>query len=124
MRPAIADITVSPAQVSITIRFNAELFLADIDASEITDSDDAPNADTYDRMRQLPPVALGKEFAQNGRLCRPTQRSSRHERLQFELVDFTSEEDIDLSLPRISTATITALKPAYNVPFALDGMQG
>ena len=63
MRPAIADITVSPAQVSVTIRFNAELFLADIDASEITDSDDAPNAAAYDRMRQLPPVALGKEFA-------------------------------------------------------------
>ena len=64
MRPAIADIIVSPAQVSVTIRFNAELFLADIDASEITDSDDAPNAATYDRMRQLPPVALGKVFCQ------------------------------------------------------------
>ena len=43
MQPAIADITVSPAQVSVTIRFNAELFLSDIDASEITNSDDAPN---------------------------------------------------------------------------------
>ena len=63
MRPAIADIIVSPAQVSVTIRFNAELFLADIDASTIKDSDDAPNAAAYDRIRQLSPVALGNEFA-------------------------------------------------------------
>ena len=42
MQPAIADIIVSPAQVSVTIRFNAELFLADIDASEITDSERRP----------------------------------------------------------------------------------
>ena len=63
MRPAIADIIVSPAQVSVTIRFNAELFLADIDASTIKDSDDAPNAAAYDRIRQLSPVALSNEFA-------------------------------------------------------------
>ncbi len=81
MRPAIADITVSPTQVSVTIRFNAELFLADIDASEITDSDDAPNATTYDRMRQLPPaendatILQSLDPAPNGRcICRAINR--------------------------------------------------
>ena len=114
MRPAMADITVSPAQVLVIIKFNAELFLSDIDASEITDSDDAPNAATYDHMRQLPPVALGKEFAKKWpAFADLLNGQAGNERLLFELVDFTSEEDIDLSLPRISTATITALKPAY-----------
>ena len=64
MRPAIGDITVSSAQVSVTLRFNAELFLADIDASQITDSDDAPTAAIYDDMRQLPPAALRDAFMQ------------------------------------------------------------
>ena len=76
-------------------------------------------------MRQLPPFALGKVFAKKLPAFRDLLNGQAgNERLLFELVDFTSEEDIDLSLPRISTATITALKPAYNVPFALDGMQG
>ena len=66
MRPAIADIIVSPAQVSVTIRFNAELFLADIDASTIKDSDDAPNAAAYDRIRQLSPVALVMNLRNGG----------------------------------------------------------
>ena len=114
MRPAIADITVSPTQVSVTIRFNAELFLAGIDASKITDSDDAPNAAAYDHMRQLPPVALGKEFAKKWpAFANQVNGQAGSERLQFELVDFTSEEDVDLSLPRISTAIITAPMPAY-----------
>ena len=64
MRPAIADIKLSPTDVSLTIRFNAELFLADIDASQIEDSDDAPTAATYDRMRQLPPAELRDRFTQ------------------------------------------------------------
>ena len=127
MRPAIADITVSPAQVSVTIRFNAELFLADIDASEITDSDDAPNAAAYDRMRQLPPVALGKEFAKKWTaFADQLNGQAGNEQLQFELVDFTSEEDIDLSLPRISTAIITAPMPAYEraIRFGWDARLG
>ena len=43
----------------------------------------------------------------------------------LELVDFTSEEDIDLSLPRISTAIITALMPAYEraIRFGWDARQ-
>ena len=127
MRPAIADITVSPAQVSVTIKFNAELFLADIDASEITDSDDAPNATTYDQMRQLPPVALGKEFAKKWlTFADQLNGQAGNERLQFELVDFYSEEDIDLSLPRISTTIITAPMPAYEraIRFGWDARLG
>ncbi|GIR94087.1 MAG: hypothetical protein CM15mP95_1070 [Alphaproteobacteria bacterium] len=115
MRPAIADIIVSPAQVSVTIRFNAELFLADIDASTIKDSDDAPNAAAYDRIRQLSPVALGNEFAKRWpRLCRPSQWSSR------KIIDFClnssispAGKNINLNLPRISTAIITAPMPAF-----------
>ena len=127
MRPAIADIIVSPAQVSLTIRFNAELFLADINASEINDSDDAPNAATYDRMRQLTPVALGNEFANRWTtFADHLNGQAGDQRLLFELVSFTSEEDIDLGLPRISTAVITAPMPAYerSIRFGWDPRLG
>ena len=113
MRPAIADITLSSTDVTLTIRFNAELFLADIDASQIEDSDDAPAAATYDRMRKLPPAELRDQFTQRW----PTfadrlNGQAGGNRLRFELVDFTSEADVDFSLPRISTAVITAPMPA------------
>ena len=127
MRPAIADITLSPAQVSVTIRFNAELFLAGIDASKIADSDDAPNAATYDRIRQLPTVALGKEFAKKWPAFADLLKGQAgNERLQFELINFTSEEDIDFSLPRISTAIIAAPVPAYEraIRFGWDARLG
>ena len=127
MRPAIADIIVSPAQVSVTIRFNAELFLADIDASTIKDSDDAPNAAAYDRIRQLSPVALSNEFAKRWpAFAEHLNGQAGNHRLLFELVKFTSEENINLNLPRISTAIITAPMPAYEraIRFGWDARLG
>ena len=127
MRPAIADIKLSPTDVSITIRFNAELFLADIDASQIEDSDDAPTAATYDRMRQLPPAELRNRFTQRWHaFADRLNGQAGGDRLQFELVDFISEEDVDFSLPRISTAVIRAPMPANEteVRFGWDARLG
>jgi hydrogenase/urease accessory protein HupE len=127
MRPAIADIKLSPTEVSITIRFNAELFLADIEASQIEDSDDAPTAATYDRMRQLPPAELRDRFTQRWHaFADRLNGQAGGDRLQFELVDFISEEDVDFSLPRISTAVIRAPMPANEteVRFGWDARLG
>ena len=127
MRPAVADITVSSAQVSVTLRFNAELFLADIDASQIKDSDDAPTAAIYDQMRQLPPAALRDAFVQKWPAFAAQLRAQAGgERLLFKLVDFTSQSDIDISLPRTSTAIITAPMPAdaTDVRFGWDARLG
>ena len=127
MRPAIADITVSSAQVSVTLQFNAELFLADIDASQIADSDEAPAAAIYDDMRQLPPVALRKAFVQKWpAFADRINAQTGGERLRFELIDFTSQTDIDVSLPRTSTAIITAPLPehATDVRFGWDARLG
>ena len=48
------------------------------------------------------------------------------ERLRFELVDFTSQTDIDVSLPRTSTAIITAPMPAHatDLRFGWDARLG
>ncbi len=127
MRPAIADIKLSPTDVSITIRFNAELFLADIDASQIEDSDDAPTAATYDRMRQLQPAELRDRFTQRWHaFADRLNGQAGGDRLQFELVDFISEEDVHFSLPRISTAVIRAPMPANEteVRFGWDARLG
>ena len=127
MRPAIADIKLSPTDVSLTIRFNAELFLADIDASQIEDSDDAPTAATYDRMRQLPPAELRDRFTQRWHaFADRLNGQAGGDRLQFELVNFISEEDVDFSLPRISTAVIRAPMPANEteVRFGWDARLG
>ena len=101
--------------------------LADIDASKIKDSNDAPNAAAYDRIRQLSPVALGNEFAKRWpAFADHLNGQAGNHRLLFELVNFTSEENINLNLPRVSTAMITAPMPAFehSIRFGWDARLG
>ncbi|MGR3571659.1 HupE/UreJ family protein [Brevirhabdus sp.] len=58
VRPAIGDFTVGAEQVDLSIRLTIEAILADVDLSEITDTNDSENASDYDSLRALP----GKEI--------------------------------------------------------------
>ena len=96
MRPAIADIIVSPAQVSVTIRFNAELFLADIDASEIHCLQKKLNGEVIITFRSI---------------------SSKEKLLRLSSLKVNSEnlavQDIDRPLPFLTI---------YNAPFKLSDL--
>lgn len=60
--PAIADVTLAPDTVHLEIELNLEAFIADIDLEGLTDTNAAPNAPAYDRLRQLPPADLEAAF--------------------------------------------------------------
>lgn len=55
MSPAIADITVGPDRVELTVILQAEAIVAGIDLSSITDTNNSPRADEYDALRALEP---------------------------------------------------------------------
>ncbi|MEC7760359.1 MAG: HupE/UreJ family protein [Pseudomonadota bacterium] len=55
MSPAIADITVGPDRVELSIILQGEAMVAGIDLSSITDTNNSPRADVYDELRALPP---------------------------------------------------------------------
>lgn len=58
LRPAVADITVGRAEVTVEIELALEAMLARIDASLVGDTDEAPNAARYDGLRALAPGAI------------------------------------------------------------------
>jgi len=115
-RPAVADITLSETEARLVIQFNAELFLANIDASQFANTDDAPNAAIYDQLRQLSPPDLHAAFAKKWQAFSDLlQAEADATPLLFSFVDINSQTGIDASLPRLSTLTITAPLPStYN----------
>jgi hypothetical protein len=58
MRPAVAEVTVTLLDIDITLRLTAETLLAGINQSQVSDTDEAPEAEIYDRLRALSDKAL------------------------------------------------------------------
>jgi hypothetical protein len=53
VRPAVADFAITGDQLTLDIRLSLEAVLAEIDQSAFTDTNDAPQAAEYDRLREL-----------------------------------------------------------------------
>jgi hypothetical protein len=62
LRPAIADVSVGAEQVTLRIDLALEALVAEIDVSEIENTDASPNAARYDALRAEPPAALEAEL--------------------------------------------------------------
>ena len=57
--PAVADVSVGAERVVLDIRMALEPVIAGIDLDAVTDTDDSPLSGLNDRLRALPPDALG-----------------------------------------------------------------
>lgn len=62
IRPAIADVEIGAGELHLTIRLALESLVAGIDLEGLADTNDAPQAADYDKLRALPPSALEAEF--------------------------------------------------------------
>ncbi len=60
--PAIADMTVTGDTVAFVITLNLEGVVAGIDLSAVSDTNDAPQAASYDQLRAMDGAALSAEF--------------------------------------------------------------
>lgn len=60
--PAVADLSAGGGQVTLSLRLNAEAYLAGIDLDAVHDTDEAPGADQYDRLRALDDDALAQRL--------------------------------------------------------------
>ena len=61
--PAVADMQLDGSELSFRIEMNAETVVAGINLTGLSDTNDAPEAATYDALRALPPEALVERFA-------------------------------------------------------------
>ena len=60
LRPAVANVTVTQSKIQVELQLTVETLLAGIDVTEVMDTDEAPQAETYDQLRGLTDVALAE----------------------------------------------------------------
>ena len=103
LRPAIIDVGITedaPDHLTIKLTFSGEAFLADVDLSAITNTDDSSNSERYDALRALPPSGLANQLSLS--FMALTEKfivKSAGRPLSLELVEINvlEEEDRDLA---------------------------
>ena len=106
LRPAVAEVSVHEDRIEISLRLAVETLLAGIDQSQIADTDDAPEAEIYDRLRGLSDRALAQMVE--------TQFADISGGISVEgagPLSLTSVEvlaEMDLELPRDTVVTMSA----------------
>jgi len=127
IRPAVADLSLSHAaggdgetgassRLHINIDLNVELFLAGLDASQVSDTDEAPQGAKYDALRHLPAAELAAEFTARWPEFKQSlsglagyAADGDFRPLDFQLQTITVEDDPAISLPRSSKLVISAM---------------
>ncbi len=111
--PTISDFEIVDGEIVFTMQANVEAFLAGINLDEVTDTDEAEQADTYDALRALDmseiearlPALIDDFNAAPLVVVDGTP-------VTLGLTRFEMETLADLELPRISTLALTAAFPA------------
>ena len=112
VRPTIADVSVTETEVTLSLRLALEALIAGIDLATIADTNDAPEAVVYDRLRALDPAALEAAL----RDAWPRLRSGflievAGETLVPEIRSVVVPVPGDVELPRDSILSIAATLP-------------
>lgn len=103
LRPAIMDVGVleeTPDQLSIDLTFSAEAFLAGIDLSTISDTDDSAKSGLYDEFRAMPPDILADRIKSSSAALAATftvMAAGRPLPLELAAIDVADEDDLSLS---------------------------
>ena len=138
IRPAVADLSMTsaspsaddktlPNRLSITIDLNAELFLAGLDASLVSDTDNAPQGKDYDALSALAADQLAQKFTNQWPDFEKALDGLADDRpLSFQLDAIEVEDNPAVTLPRSSKIQISApLEPSdSNVRFGWNAALG
>jgi len=117
VRPAIADVTVAADRVVLEIRLTLEALVAGIDLQGLDDTDNAPQADEYDRLRALDPAAFTAAVrAAWPRLSPGFRLAAGDTPLTPVITDLRVPEIGNTDLPRDSVMTVLAPLPPDGTP--------
>ena len=112
VRPAISDLTVEAGRILLEVEASAEAMIAGVDLSVYTDTNDAPEADEYDRLRALIPPGLEAELrAAWPRLAEGFDLRAGDMRLEPVLEEIRIPFVDDPDLARDTTITLSAALP-------------
>ena len=108
VQPAIGDLSADAAELTLSIRLNAEAFLAGINLDGLEDTNAAENAADYDALRALSDGDLTSRIqTQSARLLAGMMLSSNDQPLPLTLDTIAIDNPGNLDLPRTTTLTLT-----------------
>lgn len=112
IRPTIADVTVGQSEVTLSLRATLEALISGIDLSAVGNTDEAPEAIIYDRLRAMEPAELEAELrAAWDRIGLGFIIEVAGERLTPEIIAVQIPGVGDPELPRDSLLTVGAALP-------------
>ncbi|HHC29622.1 MAG TPA: HupE/UreJ family protein [Rhodobacterales bacterium] len=117
VNPSVADVTVSAQSVRFEATINAEAWIAGIDLSSISDTNDAPQAAQYDALRTLEPYVLEDRFrAAFPGLAASFRWQAGDTVLAPVLGSVSALDAMDEALPRQTRIVVTAALPDDDSP--------
>jgi hypothetical protein len=112
LRPAIADVTVSSDSVVLRIELALEALVAEVDVSEVDNTDEAPNAEAYDAYRLMEPGALEAALREAwADLAAEFMIAAGETALRAEIAEVVIPEVGNVELVRDSMLTLGAALP-------------
>ena len=117
LRPAVAEVSVNEDRIEISLRLAVETLLAGIDQSQVADTDEAPEAEVYDRLRGLPDRALAQMVETRFSDISAGILLEGAGPLRLASVDVIAEPDLEL--PRDTVVSMSAELPPGTAPVSL-----
>lgn len=112
IRPTIADVEVGQTEVTLSLRATLEALISGIDLSAVGNTDEAPEAVVYDRLRAMEPAELEAELrAAWDRIALGFLIEVDGERLTPDIIAVQIPGVGDPELPRDSLLTVGAQLP-------------
>ena len=115
LRPTIMDVGIiedAPDQLTISLTFSAEAFLADIDLSTVSNTDDSTSSRLYDELRAVPAgVLAGRMTASFTAFTGRVAVMSAGQPLPLELQAIEVADEPDLTLARDTRLTLASRLP-------------
>ena len=106
--PAIAELSIKENIVEIDLYFSVEIFLADIDASIITDTNETNKSEVYDDLRARDSAEIENIFkSKSNTFIDLITVKSEQEMLQVKFLDIKVSENKDVTIPRESKITLS-----------------
>ncbi len=128
VRPAVADLKIGSKSIEISIRMSVEAFVARIDLSRFTDTNQSPKAAAHDALRALAPLALEQRLREDWpELNRSLTVKSGPQRLELQLGDAAIPAIGNQDVARDSILRFSANLPQSNnqpITFGWDKQNG
>lgn len=125
LNPTIADLTVTDGKAELTLRLNAEAFLAGLDLDALIDTDEATEADRYDALQAQAGEEIANEFkAQSDTFLRGLTLAANETAIPLTLDSVQTPAASIPEVARLSLATFTAQLPANTNEITVSWGQG